>query len=138
MRTAPGPPNTVARIYGDRYYRAVEWTIEIRGEVRQWYQGLKEKDRLVADRVLHRLRIQGNTLGMPRSKPLGDGLFELRFTCEGLNRRITYVFDPDRKVITLTTFHKQKNNERREILRARRAQAARAAEQTTKRTNRRK
>ena len=63
-------------------------------------------------------------LGMPLSKQLGVGLRELRFTCEGVARRITYVLDPERKVITLTTFRKRRQNERREVLRARRAQAA--------------
>ncbi|MGB4778779.1 MAG: type II toxin-antitoxin system RelE/ParE family toxin [Microbacterium sp.] len=62
-------------------------------------------------------------LGMPHSRPLGDGLRELRFTCEGVARRITYVLDPERQAVTLTTFRKQRNNERGEILRARRAQA---------------
>jgi hypothetical protein len=62
--------------------------------------------------------------GMPLAKPLGDGLYELRFQCEDVARRITYVFDPGRRVITLTTFRKQRRNERAEILRARRAQAA--------------
>ena len=62
-------------------------------------------------------------LGMPLSKQLGGGLRELRFTCEGVARRITYVLEPERKAITLTTFRKQRQNERGEILRARRAQA---------------
>jgi len=66
----------------------------------------------------------GNMLGMPLSKQLGGGLRELRFTCEGVARRITYVLEPERKAITLTTFRKQRQNERGEILRARRAQAA--------------
>ena len=66
-------------------------------------------------------------LSMPHSRQLGDGLRELRFTCEGVARRITYVLDPERKAVTLTTFRKQRNNERGEVLRARRAQAKREA-----------
>jgi phage-related protein len=61
-------------------------------------------------------------LGMPHSRALGAGLFELRFVCEGTHRRITYILDVEKQVITLTTFRKQKQNERHEILRARRAQ----------------
>lgn len=52
---------------------------------------------------------------------LGSGLRELRFSCEGVARRVTYYFDPERKVIVLTTFRKQRNNERGEVERARRA-----------------
>jgi sortase (surface protein transpeptidase) len=36
----------------------------------------------------------------------------------------SYTYDPDRKIITLTTFRKQRNNERRAILRARRTKQA--------------
>ena len=75
-------------------------------------------------RVLTRLEDAGHMLGMPLSKQLSGGLRELRFTCEGVARRITYVLEPERKAITLTTFRKQRQSERREILRARRAQAA--------------
>ena len=62
--------------------------------------------------------------GIPLSKQVGGGLRELRFTCEGVARRITYVLEPERRAITLTTLRKQRQNERGEILRARRAQAA--------------
>jgi hypothetical protein len=34
-------------------------------------------------------------------------------------RRITYTFDTKRRVITLATFRKQRDNERREVARAR-------------------
>lgn len=43
---------------------------------------------------------------MPHAKPLGEGLHELRFTCENVARRITYVFDPERSAVTLTTTEK--------------------------------
>ena len=36
-------------------------------------------------------------------------------------QRITYIFDPDQRVITLTTFRKTRSNEQGEIARARRA-----------------
>ena len=52
---------------------------------------------------------------------------ELRFTCEGTARRVTYYIDTQRKIITLTTFRKQQQNERREVARAR--QAMRASQQ---------
>ena len=77
-----------------------------------------------ARRVLARLENAGHMLGMPLSKQLCGGLRELRFTCEGVARRITYVLEPERRAITLTILRKQRQSERGEILRARRAQAA--------------
>lgn len=56
---------------------------------------------------------------MPLSKALGDGLFELRFSLGPTARRITYRFTTDGRIILLTTFRKQRNNERTEITRAR-------------------
>ena len=58
---------------------------------------------------------------MPISRSLGDGLFELRFTLGPTARRITYRFAKDGRMILLTTFRKQRNNERHEIERARKA-----------------
>jgi hypothetical protein len=75
------------------------------------------------------LEAAGDTLGMPLSKHLGDGLHELRFTCQDVARRITYTLEPEHQAITLTTFRRQRQNERAEILRARRALAARKTEQ---------
>lgn len=98
--------------------------MEFSEEVRTWYVALSPAGKASADRILERLAAQGHMLRMPHSRSLEGGLFELRFTCENVSRRITYVFDPDRRAVTLTTFRKQRQNERAEILRARRAQAA--------------
>lgn len=96
------------------------WTVEFSDEVRQWYASLSPAGLATADRILTRLQDVGHELRMPHSRQLGEGLCELRFTCESVARRITYVFEPERRVITLTTFRKQRDNERAEILRARR------------------
>ena len=56
---------------------------------------------------------------MPLSRSLGDELFELRFTLGPTARRITYRFTRDGRIILLTTFRKQRNNERAEVARAR-------------------
>ena len=53
------------------------------------------------------------------SRKLDDHLWELRFRCERVNQRITYTVEPERRVITLTTFRKQRSSERREVQRAR-------------------
>lgn len=97
------------------------WVIELSDEVEGWYVGLALRDRAFADRALDRLSAEGPFLGMPHSRPLGEGLRELRFSCEAVARRITYVVDAERTIIKLTTFRKQRDNERREIQRARRA-----------------
>lgn len=110
----------------------MRWTVEFSEEVADWYATLGVSGRAATDRVLERLASQGHLLRMPHSRSLGDGLYELRFSCENVNRRITYVFEPERSAVTLTTFRKQRQNERGEVLRARRAQAARAANQTTR------
>jgi hypothetical protein len=60
---------------------------------------------------------------MPLSRSLGDGLFELRFTLGPTARRIIYRFTRDGSAILLSTFRKQRDNERREIDRARAAAA---------------
>lgn len=101
----------------------MRWTVDLSEEVRAWYDGLTPNGKSAVKRITERLATQGHLLRMPHSKPLGDGLHELRFTCEDVARRITYVLDPERRAVTLTTFRKQRQNERTEILRARRAQA---------------
>ena len=103
------------------------WTVEISPEVENWYATLKSKDKAMADRAFDRLAQFGPALRMPHARPLGSGLFELRFTCEGTARRVTYFIDTRAKIITLTTFRKQRQNERQEVARAR--QAVRASKQ---------
>lgn len=65
---------------------------------------------------------------MPLSRGLGDGLFELRFSLGSTAHRVTYRFTKDGRIILLTAFRKQRNNERTEITRARKV-ATSCAEQ---------
>jgi hypothetical protein len=101
------------------------WTVEISPEVENWYATLKSKDKAMADRAFDRLAESGPGLRMPNARPLGGGLCELRFTCEGTARRVTYFIDTRAKIITLTTLRKQRQNDRREVARARQAIQAR-------------
>ena len=101
--------------------------VEISPEVETWYASLKSKDKAMADRAFDRLAERGPELRMPHAGPLGGGLCELRFTCEGTARRVTSYIDVQRRIITLTTFRKQRQNERPEVARAR--QAVRASKQ---------
>jgi hypothetical protein len=100
------------------------WTVEISPEVETWYATLKSKDKAMADRAFDRLAEHGPALRMPHARPLGGGLSELRFTCEGTARRVTYYIDVRRRIIMLTTFRKQRQAERREVARAREAMRA--------------
>lgn len=81
--------------------------------------GLSVKAKAQAFRALDLLVEQGTSLRMPHSRKLDDRLWELRFRCERVNQRITYTVEPERRVITLTTFRKQRSNERKEVQRAR-------------------
>ena len=69
---------------------------------------------------VERLAERGNQLRMPASRALGKGLFELRIDLSRTARRITYYFasGPGRRIVLLTTFRKQRQNERAEINRA--------------------
>lgn len=98
------------------------WELYLSTEVERWYLQLSEQGIAEADAAFERLISRGNQLCMPHSKPLSGGLFELRFNCENKATRVTYTYDTERHIITLTQFVKQKNNEQREILRARKVQ----------------
>lgn len=97
--------------------------IELHDEITAWLDTLapEEWERVVV--VVDRLGQLGSTARLPFSRSLGEGLYELRFTLGHTARRITYRFTKDGRIILLTTFRKQRNNERNEIVRARRAAA---------------
>ena len=97
--------------------------IELHDEIVEWMATLNndEWDRTVV--VIDRLAQLASTARMPLSRSLGDGLFELRFSLGPTARRITYRFTSDGRIVLLTTFRKQRNNERNEIARARTAAA---------------
>jgi len=98
--------------------------IELLDEVVEWLDGLtdQEHDRVVA--LVDRLGELGSHARMPFSRSLGEGLFELRFALGSTARRITYRFTRDGRIVLLTTFRKQRNNERHEIDRARKRASA--------------
>lgn len=93
--------------------------VELHDEIVDWMDSLDddEWDRTVV--VIDRLAELGSSARMPLSRSLGDGLFELWFTLGPTARRIAYRFTKDGRVVLLTTFRKQRNNERTEITRAR-------------------
>jgi putative component of toxin-antitoxin plasmid stabilization module len=93
--------------------------IEAHDEVVEWLDELSQNEWERASVVIDRLASLGSQARMPFSRSLGEGLFEVRFTVGSTARRITYRFTKNSRIILLTTFRKQRNNERAEITRAR-------------------
>jgi len=97
------------------------WGVEPEPEVTDWYLGLSGDDRDVVAERIDLLANFGHMLRMPHARPLGEGLLELRFDMSRRSWRITYWHRPDGVIVLLAVFHKQRNNEAREVARARKA-----------------
>jgi phage-related protein len=93
--------------------------IEAHDEVVEWFDELSQAEWERTWVVIDRLASLGSQARMPFSRSLGEGLFEVRFTLDSTARRITYRFTSDGRIVLLTTFRKQRNNERAEVARAR-------------------
>jgi phage-related protein len=93
--------------------------IEAHDEVVEWFDELSRAEWERTWVVIDRLASLGSQARMPFSRSLGEGLFEVRFTLGSTARRITYRFTSDGRIVLLTTFRKQRNNERAEVARAR-------------------
>ena len=93
--------------------------IEAHDEVGEWFDEFSQADWDRVSVVVDRLASLGSRARMPFSRSLGEGLFEVRFTLGSTARRITYRFTRDGRIILLTTFRKQRHNERAEVTRAR-------------------
>lgn len=92
--------------------------VELHDELIAWLDTLTDHEWRRVVVIVDRLADLGHQARMPLSRSLGDGLFELRFTLGPTARRITYRFTKDSRIVLLTTFRKQRNNERHEIDRA--------------------
>jgi phage-related protein len=101
----------------------MSWSVEMELEVEQWLEKLSAKQFASAAARIDFLGEFGTAVRMPRSRVLGAGLFELRFDVDRSARRITYFFPGDNRIVLLTVFRKQRQNERAEVERARRAMA---------------
>jgi putative component of toxin-antitoxin plasmid stabilization module len=95
--------------------------LELHDEIIEWMDSLDDADWDRTVVIVDRLVTMGSSARMPLSRSLGDGLFELRFALGPTARRITYRFTKDGRIVLLTTFRKQRNNERTEVARARKA-----------------
>lgn len=95
--------------------------VETETEVTDWYFGLSADDRDVVAERIDLLANFGHMLRMPHARSLGEGLVELRFDMSHRSWRIAYWHRPDGVIVLLTVFRKQRDNEVREVDRARRA-----------------
>jgi putative component of toxin-antitoxin plasmid stabilization module len=95
--------------------------VELHDEVVTWIDSLEDTEWERTVVLVDRLASLGASARMPLSRALGDRLFELRFSLGPTARRITYRFTTDGRIVLLTTFRKQRSNERAEIVRARKA-----------------
>lgn len=98
--------------------------IELLDEIVDWLGTLNSQDYERVVVLIDRLADVGSRARMPFSRSLGGGLFEMRFSLGSNAHRITYRFAKGNRIVLLTTFHKQRMNERTEIQRARRVAAA--------------
>jgi phage-related protein len=99
------------------------WSVELEPEVEEWLASLGARQFAIAAARIDHLAEVGSRIQMPRSRTLGAGLFELRFDMDRAAMRITFFFPGDRRVVLLSVFRKQRQNERSEVERARRAMA---------------
>ncbi|MFD5420738.1 type II toxin-antitoxin system RelE/ParE family toxin [Streptomyces sp. NPDC127069] len=97
------------------------WVIEIEPEVREWLEGLSDRHHAQVERYVDRLAHEGPGMPMPRSRPLGSGLHELRFHLADDEVRVPYWFAPGGRAVLLTVFRKTRMHEEDQIDRARSA-----------------
>lgn len=74
---------------------------------KEFLETLDDKTRGKLLRVIDNLKSIGNALGMPHSKPIGDGLFELRAEVKTNAYRMLYFFVIGKKIIITNGFTKK-------------------------------
>ena len=74
--------------------------------IRNFLSGLDTPDRVEAFALIQLARERGNTLRLPHSKALGNGLHELR----GKQVRIFYMFQPGRRIILIDGMLKKRDD----------------------------
>jgi hypothetical protein len=96
------------------------WTIGGENPVKNFISGLSGRNLAEAEALIRLLQERGNTLRSRHSRPLGDGLFELR----GHQVRIFYMFLPGRQIRLLDGIIKQQDEIPQRVLkRVRKAMA---------------
>jgi hypothetical protein len=95
--------------------------VELEPEVVEWFGSLTEEEQARVGFHVDRLAATGPLLDEPHTKQLDGKLRELRFYLGSTPTRITYWIAPGRVIVLLTVFTKTRQNERREVERAKRA-----------------
>jgi phage-related protein len=113
------PSSGPGAVVGAISFSVSDWRIELEPEVSDCIEALPAASFAIVAFHVDRLAQRGPELRMPHSRSLREGLFELRFDLERVARRITYFLPGDGRIVLLTVFRKQRDNERREIDRAR-------------------
>jgi hypothetical protein len=77
-----------------------------RSLIRDFIEGLHERNKVEAVALIRLVEERGNTLRPPHSKSLGEGLYELR----GKEVRIFYLFRPSRRIVLLDGLVKKRQS----------------------------
>ena len=81
----------------------IDWYTTPGGErpLQRFLSGLERDETSLADALalLELLKVRGNALRPPRSRSLGEGLFELRAHPRAV--RMFYIFRPERRIVVL-------------------------------------
>ncbi len=103
-------------------------TVELEPEVDEWLFGLD--DELFGRAAFHidRLEEKGALLDEPYTRQLDGKLRELRFYLGGQPTRVSYYIAHGRRIVLLTVFAKTRQQEKREVARAKRVMARCIAE----------
>src|SRR5579864_3997865 len=90
------------------------WPIEeYRGALRNFMARLVDRrDYSDTAALLELLKTHGNQLGLPQSRSIGEGLFELR----GRQVRLFYVFRPGRRIVILGGIIKKRSDIPHQVL----------------------
>ncbi len=75
--------------------------------VKDFLEGLSKAAKPKVYATLAMLEEQGNRLEMPKSKPMGAGVYELRIPHPEGPFRILYCFQPERRIVLLHVFVKK-------------------------------
>ncbi|MFA1551640.1 type II toxin-antitoxin system RelE/ParE family toxin [Actinomadura chokoriensis] len=105
--------------------------IQAEPEVTDWLMSLTPAQLARVDAVCGLLALEGTCLGMPLSRPLGGGVWELRINLHPKDIRITYWFPGHDRIVLLTVFRKTRDNEHAQVRRAKQAQEICEAEHDT-------
>jgi phage-related protein len=93
-----------------------DWTVEFfereNGSIPslEFLYSLSPDDQVFVVKGFERLKAFGNTLSFPHTKPLGDGLFELRVRVKKLRYRFIYFYEKNKIIVVTHGFVKKSDS----------------------------